>query len=299
MNPILFSLYQNSTEIKKISALAGFEHGKLLFREFPDQETYLQLQSSVTQKDLLFWDSLDRPNSKILPLLLAAETARDNGAKRVGLCAPYLCYMRQDKQFNPGEGLTAKYFAKILSEHFDYLVTIDPHLHRYPSLNKIYTIPTVVLHATTLIAQWIKLHIKKPLLIGPDSESEQWVSQVAQIANAPFVILNKTRLGDKEVEISPLQIKQYLQHTPILIDDIISTANTMIQTVKQLKKITQSPPVCIGVHAILAENAYESLHNAGASQIITCNTIAHQSNQIDVSGLLISGIKSCLERYLD
>jgi ribose-phosphate pyrophosphokinase len=59
-----------------------------------------------------------------------------------------------------------------------------------------------VSHAASHISAWIKYTIEKPILIGPDSESEQWVAEVAKNANAPFIILNKIRHGDHDVEIS-------------------------------------------------------------------------------------------------
>ena len=127
-----------------------------------------------------------------------------------------------------------------------------------------------------------------PLLIGPDSESEQWVSEVAKNANAPFIILQKERLGDRDVKVTIPEVEKYLNHTPVLVDDIISTAHTMIETVNHLKQLAMKAPVCIGVHAVFAGNAFEELSMSGAQQIVTCNTIKHQSNKIDVSELVIN-----------
>lgn len=127
-------------------------------------------------------------------------------------------------------------------------------------------------------------------MVGPDSESEQWVSEVASKANVPFIVLQKTRKGDKDVEVSIPHLENFMEHTPVLIDDIISTARTMMETVKHLKTAKMKAPVCIGVHAVFAGNAYEELLNEGAAKIITCNTIPHPSNQIDISDLLIKYI---------
>lgn len=74
------------------------------------------------------------------------------------------------------------------------------------------------------------------------------------------------------------------------MDDIISTARTMIETVNHLKNARMKPPVVIGVHAIFSGNAYEDLHKAGTKEIVTCNTIKHVSNKIDVTQLIASSI---------
>ena len=110
---------------------------------------------------------------------------------QVGLVAPYLAYMRQDRRFKPGEAVTSREVAQLLSGAFDWLVTVDPHLHRYTSLAEIYRIPTHVTHAAPLISQWIKANVPRALVIGPDSESEQWVSAVASEAGAPFTVLRE------------------------------------------------------------------------------------------------------------
>jgi ribose-phosphate pyrophosphokinase len=99
--------------------------------------------------------------------------------------------MRQDSIFNPGEGVTSNYFAHLVSGFVDSLITIDPH-HRIKSLSEIYSIPTKVSHAANHISAWIKKNIVSPILIGPDAESEQWVSEVAKMPRPP-IILTKIR----------------------------------------------------------------------------------------------------------
>src|SRR5690606_14279668 len=128
------------------------------------------------------------------------------------------------------------YFAKLISGFADSLTTIDPHLHRRSSLSEIYSVPNKVIHAASHISEWIKRKVDRPVLIGPDSESEQWVSQVALNANAPFIVLEKIRHCDKDVEVSVPDVDNYKNHTPVLVDDIISTAKTMIETVGHLKR---------------------------------------------------------------
>jgi len=128
-------------------------------------------------------------------------------------------------------------------------------------------------------------------LIGPDGESRQWVSEVAKDAGVPFIVLNKIRNGDRDVEVSVPQIEEYKNHTPVLVDDIISTALTMIKAVQLLKLAGMKPPICIGVHAVFAPGAFEALKQSGVKEIVTCNTIPHESNKIDVSETIIDACK--------
>ena len=288
MKPIVFALPGNEILAKSIANSIQADLGETVIRHFPDGETYVRVLSEVKNRKIIMVCTLAYPDEKLLPLYFLSKTLKSLGADCTCLVAPYLAYMRQDKVFNQGEGVTSEYFASHISGFVDTLITIDPHLHRRNSMSEIYSIPCTALHASELISKWIKENISLPILIGPDSESEQWVSEVAKNAGAPFIVLEKIRYGDKDVEVSVPKVGEYKDHTPVLIDDIISTARTMIATVQHLKNAGMKAPVCVGVHGVFAENAYEDLRKAGVDKIITCNTIPHSSNGIDITELIAS-----------
>ena len=279
----------NERMAAKLAPCLAAEIGHLEFRKFPDGETYLRFATDPAGRRLSLLCTLVDPDSKILPLIFAAATARELGALDVGLIAPYLAYMRQDRRFNPGEAVTSRQVARLLSQAFDWLVTIDPHLHRYGSLGEIYTIPTRVIHAAPLISRWIKAHIENPIVIGPDSESEQWVFEVAKDAGAPYTVLEKVRHGDRDVEIVIKNRDHLVGRTPVLVDDIISTGRTMLEAVRLVAAAGQTQPVCIGVHGIFADRADELLVQAGA-RVVTSNSIPHQTNEIDLVDILADAV---------
>ena len=297
MKMIVFALPGNEDLTEKIVKHLNAEKGEATIRQFPDGESYIQIHSDVKGKCVVMVCTLHEPDAKLLPLYFLSKTAKELGAACTCLVAPYLAYMRQDKQFNPGEGITSTYFAQMMSGFAETLTTVDPHLHRRSSLSEIYTVPNKLIHAASHISKWISSHVEKPVLIGPDSESEQWVSEVAKEANAPFTVLEKVRHGDRNVEVSIPNVVKYKDYTPVLVDDIISTARTMIETVGHLKKAGMRPAVCIGVHAVFAGSAYADLKNSGVQQIVTCNTIPHESNQIDLSDILAIEVKALMNHH--
>jgi ribose-phosphate pyrophosphokinase len=65
----------------------------------------------------------------------------------------------------------------------------------------------------------------------------------------------------------------------------------MIETIGHLKGAGYSAPVCIGVHAVFAGDAYEALQDAGAGAIISANSVPHPSNTIDLTTLLVEGLR--------
>jgi ribose-phosphate pyrophosphokinase len=225
----------------------------------------------------------------MLPLIFSAATARELRASKVGLISPYLAYMRQDGRFKPGEAVTSWQVARLLSQAFDWLVTVDPHLHRYGSLAEIYTIPTRVVHAAPLISQWIKSNVTNPLIIGPDSESEQWVSAVASDAGAPYSVLEKVRHGDRSVEIKLKDLDRWSGRAPVLVDDIISSGRTMIEVVKLLAPRKWPQPICIAVHGLFADGSDALLERAGA-RVVTSNSVPHRTNALDTGSILASAV---------
>lgn len=292
MQPLLFNLESDPSLFAELAEELDAELGALEQRTFPDGETYLRIHSDCQDRLVIVLCNLYHPDDKWLKLLFLSDTVRDLGAQKVALITPYLPYMRQDKRFNEGECVTSRPFAKQLSGMVDLLITMDPHLHRYHSLDEIYSIPSKVVAAAPLIAQWIRTQVQSPLLIGPDSESEQWVSQVASLADAPFQVLEKTRFGDRDVSVSAPQLAAYQTHTPVLVDDIISSGHTMLETISHLQQAGLPRAVCIGVHGIFAGEAYAQL--SAVADVVTTQCIAHQSNRISVAQALAAGLNALI-----
>jgi ribose-phosphate pyrophosphokinase len=289
-NCVLFTIPGNEALANSLIRLLHAEPGEANVCHFPDGETYVKVNSNVHAKEAIIVCSLHHPDDKILPLYFLAKTLKEFGAFPVTLVVPYLAYMRQDTRFTGGECITSELFAKLLSSFVDKLITIDPHLHRRTSLDEIYSIHAAALHVSQLISKWITENIQQPILIGPDNESEQWVSKVAVDANAPYIILEKYCNRNNVVTVSVPQFEEYKGHTPVLVDDIIATGNTMIESIGTLKKMGMKAPACIGIHAVFAELAYDKLIKAGAEKVVTCNTIVHPSNAIYIDELLAQEI---------
>ena len=285
MTPLLLPMPGNEALAAALGRARGWPVGEVQTRRFPDGESYVRIATALDARPVVFVCTLAHPDEKFLPLFFGAATARELGSPRIGLVAPYLAYMRQDQRFEPGEAVTSKQVAKLLSGAFDWMVTVDPHLHRYHALGEIYAIPTRVLHAAPLISAWVRANITKPLIIGPDSESEQWVSAVAKDAGAPYSVLEKVRRGDRDVTITLKDMRAWAGHTPVLVDDIISSGRTMLEAVRLLKGEGWPPPVCLAVHGIFADQSDRLLAEAGA-QVVTANTVPHGSNALDVSALI-------------
>lgn len=288
---LILPLPGNEAFAQRLADHGGWELGAMETRRFPDGETYVRLLSDVKDKIVDLVCTLARPDDGFLRLIFTADDARALGARQVNLIAPYLSYMRQDHRFQPGEAVTSRSFARLVSSSFDRLLTVDPHLHRYPALSPLYTIPTNTLHAAPLLADWIAAEVDKPLIIGPDEESEQWVSAIAARIGAPYAVLRKVRHGDRNVEVQLPDLSEWRDRQPVLADDIASSGNTLIEAARQLPLQGFVRPVVAVVHAIFADDSFQRLA-ALCERVVSSDSVPHESNVVILAALVAEATAS-------
>ena len=284
--------FSGSSDIALAAAISKKTGGAFTVIEtghFPDKETNLRFRIDVKGKNLFIVRSLDDPDRKIVEILLAAQAARELGAKKIVLVAPYLCYMRQDKRFRPGQAISSRAIAMLVNSFFDGMITVDPHLHRYKSLNEIFKKNPKRLTAIVPIAEFIKKEIKNPFIFGPDSESYQWARTAAEIVKCDVDVLNKHRYSSDTVRIKLREKLDLSNKSAVIIDDVISTGHTVMEVVKDLKAIGAKKIYCICTHGIFAEDSLKKIEKLGAKAFST-NTISNRVSKIDVSGLIAEEI---------
>lgn len=292
MNKIIITTCGNSEKLaRKLAKKLKAKFSPLTIKSFPDGDIYLKFNTSLKGKKLIIVQSF-QPDSdmSLFDVIFAAHTAKDLGAKKIILVAPYLAYMRQDKRFHPGEAISSRIMAKLLNNSVDRIITIDPHLHRYKSLKDIFRIPAKKLTANSLIAEYIIRKIKRPVIIGPDWESNQWADVIAQRVGSQSTVLQKTRFTSRRVEERMKKKIDCTGKDVVIVDDIISTGHTMAEAAKKARKLGARTITAIGVHGLFVSGT-GILKKAGVTKIITTNSIEHKTNMIDVSSLLIGALK--------
>jgi ribose-phosphate pyrophosphokinase len=242
----------------------------------------VRVHTDPASREVVIVSTFRHANDTVVPLIFLADAVRDLGARRIGLVTPYLAYMRQDTRFHTGEAITSRSFARLICRTVDWLLTVEPHLHRFSKLDELYTIPATAVHVAREIGTWVAANVPSPFVIGPDAESRQWVDGIAAAAGAPSTVLTKVRRGDTDVIESIPELGNHRSRTPVLVDDIVSTGTTMIAALRHLRGACPNAAVCVAVHAVFAAGAFPGLKESGASRVVTTNTIAHPSNGIDV-----------------
>ncbi len=281
----------NSKQLaKSIAKKLKAEYSELTVKHFPDQELYIKFETNLKNKEVILVQTLFPANEAILEVILAGQTARELGAKKLTLVAPYLAYIRQDKRFSSGEAVSSKIIGKLL-DFFDKVITIDPHLHRFKSLKEVFHTNTKKLTANELIKEYISKNYKSPVIIGPDEESFQWAEEIAKEIGANAAILKKKRFSPTKVKViikSPIDLKN---KDIIIIDDILSTGHTIEEAIIDIKSQKPKSINVIAIHGIFADKKIYQKIRSECKTVITTNTIETIHSKIDVSGLIADSLK--------
>jgi ribose-phosphate pyrophosphokinase len=288
---LAFPDYLNQSQ--RLAARLEVKLTEIILHHFPDSESFLRLPPSLPEH-VIICRSLNQPNDKLIELLLCATTARELGAKRLTLVAPYLSYMRQDIANQPGEAVSQRVIGKMLADLFDDVITVDPHLHRISSLDQAIPIKNAIsLSAADEIGRFLKQKLGDALLLGPDSESEQWVANIADITGFDYAIAHKNRIGDKQVEIT---LPVYNDHNKliVIIDDMASTGRTLGEAAKLLQNAGCKDIYAVVTHPLFCGDAEAHIRQAGIKKLWSTDSIDHPTACIKLDNLLADAIRAII-----
>ena len=290
---IVLSLENSIEDAKKFAKRMKFSFSQTKVSAFPDGDLYLKINVDVKGKEVYIYEGMQpNPNKILLDIIFLAKQLKDLKAKKIVLLCPYLAFMRQDKMFNKYEVVNAQVMGDLVNKYLDGIITIDPHLHRILKMKDLFKInPAKNLTSNHLIADHIKKNFKNFIIMGPDWESYQWAEEISKETNSKNTIMEKTRFSGRKIKNEIKKEIDMKGKNVIIVDDIISTGKTMIGALKESKKRGAKSVNAIGVHGLFIEKGYEKMKKAGFSKIITCNTVKHKTNKIDIISLFCDELK--------
>lgn len=292
MTATIHHFAESADQAQRLARLLGIDCQPVSVRSFPDGESLVQVAD--TGSTALLYRSLDAPNAKLVEVILAASALRDRGARQVVLVAPYLAYMRQDLAFRPGEAISQRVVGEIIASRFDGLVTVDPHLHRTPTLEAVAPgIRAVTVSAARTIADAIASSVTPDtLLVGPDSESRPWVEAVAAPLGLEVMIGEKQRHGDRNVELVLPDVARARGRPTLLIDDLISSGGTLLACAGQLREAGATSVAAVATHCLAGEADLAKLAAGGIAPVLATDTVPGSSARIPIAPALAAALRT-------
>jgi len=257
---------------------------------FPDGESKITLRKIPKKSVILVVQSTYPPvDTNLLQALSIISQVRKISSRTFAII-PYMGYARQDKQFLSGEVITMSVVAKMLqSAGAKKVIVVD--IHSNTALNH-FNIPTENISAVPELANYFKkLNLKNPLVVSPDVGGSSRSKKFASLLKTDFIVLKKHR-DRKTGRVSIQTAKVDVQGKDlILVDDIISTGDSIIKAAQFLKKQKCKRVFVACTHGLLVEDAEKKIRKAGVSRIISTNTIPGNTSKVDVSGILAKSVQ--------
>jgi ribose-phosphate pyrophosphokinase len=290
---IIQSLPSSSREAAGLAARLGIPACEIAIHAFPDGE--IRVTTGPAAPTTIIYGSLDRPNKKLIALMFASEALRRGGAKRIVLLAPYLCYMRQDTAFHEGEAISQRAVGALFARCVDRVITVDAHLHRTSDITTVFPgIESDNLSAMPAIADELRksgLDLAT-VVVGPDAESEPWVTELAWRLGLSHTVAQKTRSGDRSVQIG-FQDSALISGRPALIvDDIVSSGCTMIACARALASAGATAIDAVVTHALFPERLYRDMMLSGIRSIRSTLSVPHPTNTIALDNLFVTALEN-------
>jgi len=279
-------------DARRLAALLGLPLREIALHGFPDGE--MRVTVGPAASTTIIYASLDRPNDKLLAILFAAEALRRTGARRLVLLAPYLCYMRQDTAFHEGEAISQRVVGRLISGSVDRVITVDAHLHRTPDIRAVFPgIEAENLSAMAAIAVALRQTGIDPatVAVGPDAESRPWVSDLAGQLGLAYTVAQKTRRGDRAVDIGFAEAGLVAGRPVLLVDDIVSSGGTLIACAKALKAAGATTIDVVMTHALFPPEMAASFADAGIRSVRSTSSVPHPSNAIPLDDILATALR--------
>jgi len=292
---IIISTIDNLELAKKVANQLDIQLVQAHLQRFSDGESKIQMSPVSNYRCIIIHSTHPPVDQHLMQLFMIIHKCTNDHAKDICIISPYMAYSRQDKEFINGEVISIYVIGKILEcTGSKELVTVDIH---NPNVLSKFTFKTYNISAIPLLAEYARSHIRlnDPLIISPDNGGINRAKQLANILNIEMSWLTKVRDRHTGQIKSKYEGTTSISHRDIIIiDDMISTGNSIINAAKILKELEAERLFVLCTHALLLENAAERLLTAGINDIIATNSIPNIFAKVDLSTMLSDHISRFL-----
>ncbi len=284
---------------QKISENLGVSLGKAHVTAFSDGETRVEINENVRGMDVFIIQPTCPPvNITLMELLIMVDAVRRSSADRITAVIPYYGYGRQDRKVAPRAPISAKLVADLITQAgANRVLAMDLHAGQ---IQGFFNIPVDNLFATPVLLEYIKKNYPgdNVVIVSPDTGGVERARAFGKRLGASLAIIDKRREGPNEAQVMNI-IGHVKGKKVILLDDLIDTAGTVVQSAKALKEERAIEVSACCTHPVLSGPAIERIEQSEMKEVIvTDNVPLHEKAKagsrikvLSVSGLLSEAVR--------
>ncbi|HEX8943981.1 MAG TPA: ribose-phosphate pyrophosphokinase [Gemmatimonadaceae bacterium] len=247
---------------------------------FPDGEVSVRLDDAVRGREVIVLAATSPPvNDHVVELLAIADACRRADAARVVAFVPYFGYARSDRRDGRRTPIMASLVADLIERAgIDQVVTVDVHT---PALEGFFRIPVDNLTAIPQLAAALQARVPSDaVIVAPDLGAVRLANRFATKLNLPVAVCHKRRIGGAEVTIGRVT-GDVAGRRCVIIDDMISTGATIVESVRALKDAGALPTALVAAtHAVFAPGALDKIADAGVRELLVTDSIAPRGDVV-------------------
>jgi ribose-phosphate pyrophosphokinase len=257
----------------RIAAEINIPLTEMEVKRFSDGEIDVKIGDSVRGQDVFVIQPTCRPvNENLIELFIILDALRRASAARVNAVVPYYGYARKEKKTQARDPISAKLMANIIqATGASRVVTVDLHAE---AIQGFFDIPVDALTASKILARHVRErhHDGSLVVVSPDVGGTARARALARLLNAPIAIIDKRRPSDDDVEVLNV-IGDVENRSCVLVDDLISTGNTLIGAARALRDKGAVGVDVVVTHGVLSGGALERLNQAPIDEIAITDTV--------------------------
>jgi len=273
MKKILFYTQQYRYLAEKIFACGPFERGELEVSRFTDGELYQRILSKVENRDAILLGGTINDEST-LELFDLASSLVSYGANSLSLVVPYFGYSTMERAVLPGEIVTAKSRARLLSaiprsNKGNRVYLFDIHSEGIPYYFEHGLYPVHVYCKDIVTKAALEYGGDNFVMASTDAGRAKWVESLANDlgVNAAFIL--KRRLKGDHTEVSAINA-DVAGKTVIIYDDMIRSGGSIINAAKTYKDAGAKDIIVITTHGLFVNDGLQKLKDCGLIKKLIC-----------------------------
>lgn len=253
-------------------------------RRFEDGEHKSRPLTNVRDRDVYVLQSLhglggQSVDDKLVRLLFFVGALRTNGAARVTVLAPYLCYSRKDRRTQPNDPVTSRYLATLMeAAGADRVVTLE--VHNVAAYQNAFRCASEHLEMRHLLAGPIAEAVGNDdlVVLSPDlggiKRAEAFRELLMQHVQRPVAAGFMEKYRSRGVVTGERLVGDVDGRTVIIVDDLIAGGTTLRRAAAACKQAGACRILAAAAHGVFGAAAPENLLPTAVEKIYISDSIS-------------------------